>query len=79
MMEFVKYASEHFAEIMLGVGTFGLWWSTARMNHFEKLKQIDALSKDNDNMTRIASEAIYHGDKHMEAVRQMKQIRRNHR
>jgi hypothetical protein len=63
---------------LLTFSTFGLWWSTARMNHLEKVKMTEALSHDNDNMTDVA--LTIERDRHAENLHKIKQIRnRKHR
>jgi hypothetical protein len=79
MMELMHYLGEHLAEILLTIGTFGLWWSTARMNHIEKSKMINSLSHDNDNMAHVAEMAIEHSDRHMEHLHTLKRVSRRNR
>jgi len=76
MMDTVIHNSEFLVTILLTISTFGLWFSTARMNHIEKLKQIQALSHDNDNMAHVAELAIEHSDKHAERLHTLKRVSR---
>lgn len=64
---------------LLMVSTFGLWWSTARMNHIEKIKMTEALKHDNDNMAEVAEQAIDLAGKHMETLHTLKRVSRRNR
>lgn len=74
---FVTHYGEPITAVALTVSTFGLWWSTARMNHIEKTKMVEALRHDNDNMTDVAEEAIRSA--HEERLHQLKRVSRRNR
>lgn len=76
-MEFIGEIMGHIIEIMLALGTFGLWYSTARMNHFEKVKMTEAMKAENDNMTGVAL-TIEH-DRHIEKLRSIKRVSRRNK
>ncbi len=74
MMELLSHGSEFLVTILLTIGTFGLWFSTARMNHIEKMKATEALSHDNDNMTDVA--LAIEQDRHIERLHTLKKVSR---
>lgn len=74
---FVVHYGEPITAVALTVSTFGLWWSTARMNHIEKMKMTDALSHDNDNMTHVAEKAL--DEIHTERLHALKRVSRRNR
>jgi hypothetical protein len=74
---FLTHYGEPITALALTVSTFGLWWSTARMNHIEKTKLTEALSHDNDNMADIAEKAI--DTLHAERLHTLKRVSRRNR